>query len=261
MLKALSDRYDSDWESHKFAQDIPYLVARLSSLIFLGPKICHDKEWINVSVNYTIDAFLAARALNMWPVILQPLAHVFHPRARAVRSHVRVARQIIQKELKHREMVRAGELEDPIAAERHSDALEWMQELAAGHPIDIAARQIGLSLAAIHTTSNLITNVIYDLAAYPEYVQPLRDEIKAVMEEDGELKKTSLTKMKLMDSVLKETQRVNPVSLGKQASGRRSYRQPRLTGCSRDSSIHSEGRPALRWQEDPQGSQHGGVDA
>ena len=167
-----------------------------------------------MSVNYTMDAFLAARSLNMWPAILQPFAHIFHPRARAVRKHVRVARRIIQRELKHREMVQAGEIQDPTTAEKYPDALDWMQELSAGYPMDMAAKQIGLSLAAIHTTSNLITNVVYDLAAYPEYVQPLRDEIAAVMAEDGILKKTSLTKMKLMDSVLKETQRVNPVGLG-----------------------------------------------
>lgn len=191
------------------------MVARLSSLIFLGPKICHDEEWINVSVNYTIDAFGAARILRMWPSTLQPIVHWFLPETRALRNHVRVASKIIQRELKHRELVRAGKLEDPMVTEKASDAMDWMMELAEGEPLDIVSRQIGLSLAAIHTTSNLITNVMYDLAAYPEYVQPLRDEIKAVMEEDGELKKTSLTKMKLMDSVLKETQRVNPVSMSR----------------------------------------------
>lgn len=212
-----------------------------------------------MSVNYTIDAFLAARALNMWPVILQPFAHMFHPRVRAVRKHVQVARQIIQRELKLREMQRAGEIEDPIATGKHRDALEWMQELSAGHPMDMAARQIGLSLAAIHTTSNLITNVVYDLAAYPEYVQPLRDEITTVMAEDGYLKKASLAKMKLMDSVLKETQRVNPVSLGTSSST--AHLTTSTKGYSLDPSLRLQRDPAVGWQKDPQGSQHGRVDA
>lgn len=191
------------------------MVARLSSLIFLGPKICHDEEWINVSVNYTIDAFLAARDLRMWPSVLQPIVHWFLPRTRAIRKHMRTARQIIRRELRERELIREGKMKDPYPGEKQDDALDWMQELAGDHQMDLPRSQVGLSLAAIHTTSNLITNVMYDLAAYPEYIQPLRDEIKTVMEEDGELKKTSLTKMKLMDSVLKETQRVNPVSMSK----------------------------------------------
>ena len=80
---------------------------------------------------------------------------------------------------------------------------------------DPSREQVGLALAAIHTTSNLITNVVYDLAAYPEYIEPLREEIKAVLAEDGSLMKTSLLKLKLMDSVIKESQRINPVSIGK----------------------------------------------
>jgi hypothetical protein len=56
---------------------------------------------------------------------------------------------------------------------------------------------------------------MYDLAAYPEYIQPLRDEICAVAGEDGVLKKTSLLKLKKMDSVMKESQRMHPLSLSK----------------------------------------------
>lgn len=185
------------------------MVARISSFIFMGDKICRDEAWINVSVNYVIDAFIAARDLRLWPSILQPLVHWFLPRAQAMRKHIRVARQIINDELETR--AKLGEKD----ADRRRDTLDWMRDINEKQPLDIPRSQIGLSLAAIHTTSNLVTNVLYDLAAYPEYVQPLRDEIKAIMEEDGVLKKTSLTKMKMMDSVLKESQRMNPVSMSK----------------------------------------------
>lgn len=191
------------------------MVARVSSFIFLGEKVCRDKGWINVSVNYVIDAFIAARDLRLWPSVLQPLVHWFLPRTKAIREHIRVARRIIDEELEERN--RLGEKGE---AERRPDALDWMRQIAAKQPLDITRAQIGLSLAAIHTTSNLATNVLYDLAAYPEYVQALRDEIKAVLEEDGVLKKSSLTKMKLMDSVLKESQRMNPVSMSKSAFAR-----------------------------------------
>jgi cytochrome P450 len=66
-----------------------------------------------------------------------------------------------------------------------------------------------------HTTSNLLTNIVYDLTAHPEYLQPLREEIKSVMAEDGILQKTSPTKMKLLDSAVKESQRLNSPGLNK----------------------------------------------
>ena len=186
------------------------MVARISSFIFMGDKICRDEGWINVSVNYVIDAFIAARDLRLWPSILQPIVHWFLPRAQAMRKHIRMARQIINDELEIR--AKLGEKD----ADRRRDTLDWMRDINDNkQPLDIPRAQIGLSLAAIHTTSNLVTNVLYDLTAYPEYIQPLRDEIKGIMEEDGVLKKTSLTKMKLMDSVLKESQRMNPVSMSK----------------------------------------------
>ncbi|KAF7594216.1 hypothetical protein BBP40_009920 [Aspergillus hancockii] len=200
------------WRSFTFAQEVPYIMARLSSLVFIGQKVCRDEAWVNISVNYTIDAFNAARNLRHWPAIVRPLIHWFLPSIQKIRHHKKVAAAIVQKEINMRNMIREGKLpESPPRT--HTDALDWFREVAAGRHYNETVSQIGLSVAAIHTTSNMITNVMYDLTAYPEYIQPLRDEIKAIVEEDGVLKKTSLIKMKLMDSVMKESQRTNPVSL------------------------------------------------
>ena len=67
------------------------------------------------------------------------------------------------------------------------------------------------------------TQAIFDLAARPEYIQPLRDEIQQVIDEDGQdldgegfvkLKKMSMPKLKKLDSFLKETQRLSPPGVG-----------------------------------------------
>lgn len=189
-------------------------MARLSSLVFLGQKICRNQEWLNVSVNYTIDAFLAARDLRLWPNFSQRLVHWFLPSARRLRHHTVIATQIVEAEIEKRKLEKAGKIPEEDPPRTHADAIDWFTEVAAGRPYNIPRTQIGLSLAAIHTTSNLLTNVMYDLTAYPEHIQPLRDEIKAIVEEDGVLKKTSLTKMKKMDSVMKESQRLNAASIG-----------------------------------------------
>ncbi|KAF9888074.1 hypothetical protein FE257_009339 [Aspergillus nanangensis] len=202
-----------EWQSFTFAQEIPHIVARLSSLVFLGEKICRNQEWLNVSVNYTIDAFVTARDLRLWPSITHRIVHWFLPSAKRLRKHTTVATGIIQAEIRKRDLIRQGKLPEEDPPRTHADALDWFREVARGRPYDETTIQIGLSLAAIHTTSNLITNVMYDLTAYPQYIQPLRDEIKAIVAEDGMLKKTSLTKMKMMDSVMKESQRVNAASI------------------------------------------------
>lgn len=206
-----------EWTRYNFAAKIPYMVARVSSLIFVGEGLAHNPEWVDVSVNYAIDSFQGSRVLRAYPSVLRPFVHWFLPTIQKLRNHLSKAHTLISNEINRRALIRAGKLpaEDPP---RQPDGLDWFRETAEAQQnftFDQATSQVGLALAAIHTTSNLLTNVMYDLAAYPEYIQPLRDEIRSVAAHDGVLQKTSLLKLKLMDSVMKESQRTNPLSLSK----------------------------------------------
>ncbi|OMP85357.1 Ent-kaurene oxidase [Diplodia seriata] len=87
-----------------------------------------------------------------------------------------------------------------------------MDEVAKGRPYDPVVNQLFFSVVALHTTGDLITHAILDLVTHPEVIEDLRDEVRQVLKEDG-WKKTSLYKMKLMDSFLKESQRLNPPGL------------------------------------------------
>lgn len=76
--------------------------------------------------------------------------------------------------------------------------------------------QLSLSLAAIHTTTGTCTHALYDLAAYPEYIQPLREELRMVLHENGGVfGNTTMSKLKKLDSFMKESFRVNPPGLSK----------------------------------------------
>jgi hypothetical protein len=61
-----------------------------------------------------------------------------------------------------------------------------------------------LDFSAIHTTSVSIIQALYDLAAWPEFQDPIRDEIESVLVECGGFTKEALTKMKKLDSTLRE---------------------------------------------------------
>lgn len=56
---------------------------------------------------------------------------------------------------------------------------------------------------------------LFDLIARPEYIEPLREEILEALDTDGGWKKTTLTKMRKLDSFMKESQRFNGPSLSK----------------------------------------------
>jgi cytochrome P450 len=193
------------------------MIARLSALAFLGPKFCRNQDWIDVSVNYTLDVFNAARILNLWSAILRPIVVWFLPETRKLRTHLRKARGIIEPEMAERAQQRQQDANSDVNHSSNNDALEWFRESseAAKKPLDITLSQICLSIAAIHITSQLLINVMYDLAAYPQYIEILREELLQVLEEDRGWKSTTPAKLKRMDSVVKESQRMNPSSMSR----------------------------------------------
>jgi len=73
-----------------------------------------------------------------------------------------------------------------------------------------------MSLASIHTSQMNAVHVLYDLATNPEYFEPLREEIIQLVREDGDWtnwQKPSFSKLKKLDSFMRESQRFNPPSL------------------------------------------------
>jgi hypothetical protein len=56
-------------------------------------------------------------------------------------------------------------------------------------------------------TIQAFTDVLYDLAAHPEYVAPMREELEAIIEAEG-WTKASIGQMRKVDSFVKESQRI-----------------------------------------------------
>ncbi|AEO67292.1 uncharacterized protein THITE_118259 [Thermothielavioides terrestris NRRL 8126] len=183
------------------------LVARVSSRVFLGEEVCRDPDWLRVTREYTVDGLKAAEDLRLWPAPLRYLVHWFLPSCSRARHHVREARRIINGVLEKRRLQKS--LGEKVQFE---DAIEWFEREAHGRPYDPAAAQLMLSFAAIHTTTELVTQVMTDLCKNPEIFGELRQEISQVLRAGG-WNKNSLYNMKLLDSVIKESLRLKPTSI------------------------------------------------
>ena len=57
-----------------------------------------------------------------------------------------------------------------------------------------------------------MTHALFDLAAAPEYIQPLRDEIEPIVAAEG-WTKAAMDKMWKLDSLFRESQRLNGIAL------------------------------------------------
>ncbi|KAJ0104434.1 hypothetical protein J7T55_010900 [Diaporthe amygdali] len=191
------------------------LVARLSTLAFMGPEACYDQEWIDISISFTVNIMLATIALQAYPRWLRPMANYLVPECRLLRAQERRARDIIDEKLAARRRFREEEARQGRGSEvRPSDALDWFQSQhqRLGGEYNPALTQLMLSFAAIHTTADLLTQVMLDLAVHQNLIEPLRREIVEALD-GGPIDKTATQKMTLLDSVMKETQRMKPMQI------------------------------------------------
>ena len=100
-----------------------------------------------------------------------------------------------------------------------NNLLSWMMEIAEPDEADassLAHLEVVLSLASIHTTQMNAVHCLYDLIAHREFLQPIRDEINQVLQEDGpwmSWEKSSFSKLRKLDSFMRESQRWNPPTL------------------------------------------------
>ncbi|CAI0641344.1 unnamed protein product [Colletotrichum noveboracense] len=193
---------DQKWKHTKFIMGATNIAARLSALVFLGERLCHSQEWIDVSIRFTIVMMRAQERLRTWPVFTRHVVHWFLPEMIYMRKLVRDSKKIIEPELASRRAA-LGDVKKP------QDSLSWLDDVRGDQSFDVVCGQLFLTVAAIHTTSSVITATMYDLISNAEYIPLLREEIIRVYNEDGGWEKTSLFKLKLMDSCMKESQRLN----------------------------------------------------
>lgn len=145
--------------------------------------------------------------------------HWFLPPCRKLRSQVAEARRIIVRVIEARRAAKAAARAEGQPDPEYNDAIAWFEQEEKGRDsrYDPVVAQLILSQAAIETTTDLLTQTILDIAQHQEIVEPLRQEITQVIREGG-WKKSSLYDMKLVDSVLRESQRLKPLAMSKSPS-------------------------------------------
>ena len=127
--------------------------------------------------------------------------------------------------------------------DRPDDLIQWVLDFAvdekASSEEELIARLLLMNFVSIHTTSEVrydplhransmiggretdkcmgrikaILQTLYDIGSHPELQPPLHAEITEILRKDG-MSKQSLTKMKKLDSVIRESQRFSPITTG-----------------------------------------------
>ena len=148
----------------------------------------------------------------MW---LHPLLSLFLPSAWKSANYIKQAKKLLVPEIqRRRELGFDGGNQDSS-----NNLLSWMMEIASdseSDPAQLAHLEVVMSLASIHTSQMNAVHVLNDLAARPEYFETLREEIREVALMDGpwsQWHKISYSRLRKLDSFMRESQRMNPPSL------------------------------------------------
>ncbi|CAG8956642.1 hypothetical protein HYFRA_00011953 [Hymenoscyphus fraxineus] len=196
------------------------VISRITQLVLLGEDFMNNEEWKRVATSYSVNVFRAAATLHQWNKWLRPIVVWYLPICRQIRAEVKQARAILQpevvKRVEYRKNERDGAIKDGQRRRRVLDSIDWFVAANPDNkPFDYVGTQISLALAANQTSSNVLAYVLGDLISHPEYLQPLRDELTAVLRDvkagpGYEFDKATLHRLVLMDSFMKESMRLHP---------------------------------------------------
>ncbi|GAW00139.1 cytochrome p450 [Lentinula edodes] len=216
---------ETEWMKVPMLYTVMKIVSRTSNRYFVGLPLCRDPDYINLNIEYTIDAFNGAKTLQRFPTVLKPsvlhdpsstFAEIF---ASIVRQFLTDVPTCLKRATKHIEPLIKERLQKEVDfgssdwPDKPNDLISWLLDEAKGERrkdiiYNIVSRVLLVNFAAIHTTSMTFTNALFYLAANPHLAQPLREEIESTVAEFG-WTKAAMGKMWKLDSFLKETTRLS----------------------------------------------------
>ncbi|KAH7398762.1 ent-kaurene oxidase [Phaeosphaeria sp. MPI-PUGE-AT-0046c] len=203
-----------DWTEVNITSKLVDIVATVSGFIFVGSELASDPEYLDCGTNYTVrlmDAVNAIKKIRPWlrPFLVPRLPEIVKLREMETRA------------TKHLEPIvcdRVTAEKDDPSWQKPNDMLQWLLNRNSGKDAltveQLAKAQLSLIFAAIHTTTLTATTILHTLAVTPEYIQPLREEIRNAMHEnDGIINSKALQSMTNLDSYMKEVIRVYTPSI------------------------------------------------
>ena len=162
--------------------------------------------------SYTENIFITMLILRLFPRMCHEVISTFLPSSWITHFYLRRAKKTLIPMIEKRLEAKSSkeEYEKPL------DLLQYMIENADGddlQPERLAHLELMTNLAGIHTTSIVITHAVHDLCEHQQYVKVLREEVEEVLQKNGGWQKDTHTKLRKIDSFLKESQRFAPPTL------------------------------------------------
>jgi cytochrome P450 len=197
------------------------VVAQVTNRAFIGLPSCRNPQLLNAGLGFARFLPLSAKFLSFVWEPLRPLASPLFTLPN--RFYERRFTNTLLPEIEQRlqDHVSKMKAEEGSVTSKKNDFLQWSLEQAIASnnprmwkPRTLAGRILLLNLVSIHTSSLTVTNLLLDLiSSKVEILDELRTEITSVLAETGGVwTKSSMYKMEKLDSVFRESARLNTLT-------------------------------------------------
>lgn len=146
-----------EWTPVRIHPKLLRIVAEVSGRIFVGPELCHDEQYLDSAINYTVDVIAARRAIDRMQPWKRPFLAWRLPEVQRLDARFIQATAFLRPVMQERMELRPDE--------RPDDMLTWLIEDPNGFKFEdrssakLAKGVLALSFASIHTTTMTSTNV------------------------------------------------------------------------------------------------------
>jgi hypothetical protein len=178
------------------------VVSRTVNRALVGLPVCRNEAWFQTSMAYMSDAFVISSTLRPLPYVLRPLRFLFLGARSRIKGHLKTANKLLSPTIQKRSL--------PDSA--NHDVVQWMVDSANGkdkQPEEITHKILFLCLASMSSSTMGVTHALFDFCSRREFIEPVREDIRQAITEEGGWTLAAVQRMKKLDSFLRESQRVN----------------------------------------------------
>jgi cytochrome P450 len=188
------------------------IIHRSATRVMIGPELCRDERFLKDTTALLESIFFTAIvAVN---VPLGPLRNVLSglftlPHKWKLQRCAKTLQPLVEARMRSRKLHDYGHANNGLG-----DGIEWTLKLTNGDskydtPERLTHELLHNLWAASSAPGGMMTEIVYQMLTYPEYMQPMRDEAEAAVKEHGWTEKM-LASLHLQDSFIREVNRLLP---------------------------------------------------
>ncbi|KAF1808680.1 cytochrome P450 [Eremomyces bilateralis CBS 781.70] len=204
------------WKDVHVYNTMMFTISRVSNRVFVGLPLCRKEEFLRPMRAFAQGVMFVAGLLHFVPSFLKPIiGHVL-----AIPNHffyyrgARYTVPIIKERLANTER---KEKDPSFRYRAPNDYITWHIQLARAEgrhqelAVDRIARRImPINFAAIHTTTFVIVNALFDILCSPPIAVEAMPESNATERKEGVLcSRSAIAKLTFADSCIRESMRVS----------------------------------------------------